>query len=412
MRRISKGLLVTAMYVTTITATSSTPDIFARACSATGFSSCSQAGLPSDFCCGSGTNCVALAGNTTVLCCPGGSNCNSIASIPCDITLQNNTAHPDSTLKTTALTGILPTCGDQCCPFGYTCGSPQQGVCIMNSDQSNSPATSSTSSSTPTSKPTGAATTTSSNPTITPTVSIIPSQNTTASLPVASCDKFPVGAILAGFFPGMVLGILLSIAAVCFLGARRRNQARRHSNGSSFGNNISEPQPNNPDMRTDFLRKQPMTPSTLQSSPRQPNTVSRVKSIFRKSGPNHGGLGQRTMASGGAGGRPPVPFSVETQQNVPVTPPLQRDPSYENINIFADGDTASALRAASRGRDTMNTGGSLAVDERDTRASHQTTFSDMMQRSGLAGLTKGQPYVYRGNSSVYGTPSPPRTRTS
>lgn len=58
----------------------------------------------------------------------------------------------------------------------------------------------------------------------------------------------------------------------------------------------------------------------------------------------------------------------------PVTPALQREPSYENIDIFADGDTASALR------------------EREKRSDSQrmTTFSDMMEKSGLAGLQKGQ----------------------
>jgi hypothetical protein len=65
----------------------------------------------------------------------------------------------------------------------------------------------------------------------------------------------------------------------------------------------------------------------------------------------------------------------------PITPHLQREPSYADINIFADGDTASALRE----RERLNVGGG-----RDARASQQTTFTDMMERSGLAGLQKGQ----------------------
>jgi hypothetical protein len=71
---------------------------------------------------------------------------------------------------------------------------------------------------------------------------------------------------------------------------------------------------------------------------------------------------------------------MQMAQDRPVTPHLQREPSYEDINIFADGDTASALRERER----------LGVGYKSLRASHQTTFTDMMERSGLAGLQKGQ----------------------
>ena len=71
---------------------------------------------------------------------------------------------------------------------------------------------------------------------------------------------------------------------------------------------------------------------------------------------------------------------MQMAQDRPVTPHLQREPSYEDINIFADGDTASALRE----RERLDLGG------RTMRASQQTTFTDMMERSGLAGLQKGQ----------------------
>ena len=80
------------------------------------------------------------------------------------------------------------------------------------------------------------------------------------------------------------------------------------------------------------------------------------------------------------------------QNNRPVTPPLQREPSYEDINIFADGDTASALRERERGNGRAN--GSAPPRFPGMRDSHQTTFSDMMERSGLAGLQKGQRKQY------------------
>lgn len=80
------------------------------------------------------------------------------------------------------------------------------------------------------------------------------------------------------------------------------------------------------------------------------------------------------------------------QNNRPVTPPLQREPSFEDINIFADGDTASSLRERERGNGNVNGSGIGLAPPRmpNMRDSHQTTFSDMMERSGLAGLQKGQ----------------------
>jgi len=79
---------------------------------------------------------------------------------------------------------------------------------------------------------------------------------------------------------------------------------------------------------------------------------------------------------------PPIPLNVRREQR-PVTPVLQREPSYEDISIFTDGNTASSLRE----REVRN---GLQASVHDARASHQTTFSDMMERSGLAGLQKGQ----------------------
>lgn len=145
------------------------------------------------------------------------------------------------------------------------------------------------------------------------------------------------------------------------------------------------------------------SPSTTLggSTPRREGTVKRVKSLFRKDN-NGGGLrpmSENQFISAGVAPpiTPPMPL-VPTQANlqkknfkngaVPVTPPLQREPSYENINIFADGDTASSLRG------NHGNGGGLMppprMNENGSRGSGQTTFSDMMERSGLAGLQKGQ----------------------
>ncbi|KAG4425772.1 hypothetical protein IFR04_000979 [Cadophora malorum] len=385
------ALLAAIFLATSVTARS--PNVLFKrdsTCPDTSQNQCNQAGLPDNFCCPATTTCIPLAGNTTVLCCPSGSSCDTIKPITCDISAQNVTLNTDSTLKTTALTLPLPTCGGQCCPFGYSCDGSNN--CVKNEDQqiAPGPATSSSSSS---AAPTSS-TSRNSSPSSTTTSS--PSTNTPVVIS-PSCDKFPVTAVLAGFFPGLAAGILLSIAGVCILGSRRRKAARRRS-GSSFGN-ISDPTPSS-DMRTDFLRKPPQTPSTMvASTPERRDTVQRVKSLFRKT-PNSPGQSPRLA--------PPLPLNVQrpmAQNNRPVTPPLQREPSYEDINIFADGDTASALRERERGNGRANGSGLAPPGVPGMRDSHQTTFSDMMERSGLAGLQKGQPYVYKRESPGY---TPPR----
>lgn len=84
-----------------------------------------------------------------------------------------------------------------------------------------------------------------------------------------------------------------------------------------------------------------------------------------------------------------------------MTPPLQRERSYEDVNIFADRDTASSLRENQR-KDGLRPPLELGKTGTDDRASRQTTMDDVM---GLAGLPKGQPYIYKRNSPAF-TPSP------
>ncbi|KAK1753899.1 hypothetical protein QBC47DRAFT_414825 [Echria macrotheca] len=87
------------------------------------------------FTCPIGDTCIALAGRTTVICCPPVTDCMFIQPISCDLSLQNALVHPDSAIKTLALSGKLPECGTGgCCPYGYTCTA--QAVCEKNADQS------------------------------------------------------------------------------------------------------------------------------------------------------------------------------------------------------------------------------------------------------------------------------------
>jgi len=109
------ALLAAIFLATSVTARS--PNVLFKrdsTCPDTSQNQCNQAGLPDNFCCPATTTCIPLAGNTTVLCCPSGSSCDTIKPITCDISAQNVTLNTDSTLKTTALTLPLPTCGGQC----------------------------------------------------------------------------------------------------------------------------------------------------------------------------------------------------------------------------------------------------------------------------------------------------------
>ncbi|CAG8978131.1 hypothetical protein HYALB_00000804 [Hymenoscyphus albidus] len=371
-----------------------TPSIFARqssTCPDPTYSTCANTKLPDNFCCPPVSTCLELAGSTTLLCCPAGADCSAIQAVSCDITQQNATLHQNNILKTTALGNAMETCGAGCCPFGFHCNGT---ICSIDGTQdakpTRLPASSPTSSNTPITSPTSP----SSSP-----------------VDTASCPKFPAVAVIAGFFPGLALGVLLTIAGICLLGAHRRKGDRRGS-GSSFGNTISEPQPSSTnDMRTDFLRKPPGSPSSTSTRSRS----QRVRSLFRKSQASSSsqGMSERSVA-------PPMPLVVQRGKSGrsgerPTAPRnrLQREPSYEDINIFADGDTASALRAHTPPVDLKPprslTGNGNGNQPRMLRGSSQTTFSDMMESSGLAGLRKGEPYVYKGaQTPSTGFSSPPR----
>ncbi|CAG8953641.1 hypothetical protein HYFRA_00010100 [Hymenoscyphus fraxineus] len=370
-----------------------TPSIFARqssTCPDPTYSTCANTKLPDNFCCPPGSTCLELAGSTTLLCCPAGADCSAIQAVSCDITQQNATLHSNNILKTTALGNAMETCGAGCCPFGFHCNGT---ICSIDATQdakpTRLPASSPTSSNTPTTSPTSP----SSSP-----------------VDTGSCPKFPAVAVIAGFFPGLALGVLLTIAGICLLGAHRRKGDRRGS-GSSFGNTISEPQPSSTnDMRTDFLRKPPGSPSSTSTRSRS----QRVRSLFRKSQASSStqGMSERSVA-------PPMPLVVQRDKSGrseerPTTPRnrLQREPSYEDINIFADGDTASALRAHTPPVDLKpprsltgngnGNGNGHGNPPRMLRGSSQTTFSDMMESSGLAGLRKGELVDGYGNSSTLG----------
>ncbi|KAI9851139.1 MAG: hypothetical protein M1838_004348 [Thelocarpon superellum] len=225
------------------------------ACGDPSYTTCAGANVPSNFCCPSNTQCIPLNGHKSIICCPAGSNCQFIAPIPCDISQQNATAHPQNPIKSTNLTATLESCGSSCCPQGYGC---QDGQCAMQSLPSSVPT-----SSAPSSAPTIATPTSSPSH---PSSTSLPSQSAASSAAAgaavaaaASCPTFPGKAVAVGFFPGMLLGGLLSAAGILLLNRKKT---------------ISAPilQPQNV-CRSDFLRKEPIKPRSIFRKSEAPSDV-------------------------------------------------------------------------------------------------------------------------------------------
>ncbi|WYZ34725.1 hypothetical protein EsH8_I_001001 [Colletotrichum jinshuiense] len=400
----------------------SIPSVFERqaTCAAEGFSPCGN-GLPSNFCCGAGTKCITLAGNTTVLCCPDGSSCDRISPITCNVELQDPATHPDAQVKTTALKSKLATCGTQCCPFGYACNNQQQ--CVMNSDQSKGPSE----------LPASELPTTTPGPTSSVSVpTVIPTTITTSPSAPAQQDgngndnnedgdkndnknksTFPT-AIVIGVLCGILVGVGLGVALLLFLARRRRRNApplnekkrsgapRPSTSTSSFGNIISEPIPmSDSTLRTDFILK---TPSTVHSrgsvtSPprfganggghaRLSSTATTLAHhpIGLARSDSHPRTPERTPVRGivvppirgmrpGSGSRkyqpPNVPNPLAPQQPQHI----QREPSSESINVFADPRTVGQGRPGPK------------------RLTSATTFTDMMEEAELGDVRRGKPFV-------------------
>jgi hypothetical protein len=358
---------------TSITAASIRPErLFSRADTcAVGFTQCSGAGLPANFCCQKDSICNVLAGGTTVLCCPSGEDCFKLAPITCDITQQNASLHSDSPVKTTALRGTLKTCGDGCCPFGYSC--TVSGKCQRDENQSVAPiesgipvstsAPAATSTAAPGSSPTG-------------TTSSVESPDPESE------KKGPNPETIAGGVIGGVIAVVLIVAG-CVLFRRRKQKAasvihHKNRSTSSFGNIISNPVTiSSPKLasegRTDFIRKSPLSTAT----------TARDSGRFASPGfPQRPGTGssERTLHNANL---PQTPASVHSRNSVavapiramraaPVTPRAQRQPSVE-IDVWADPSTVGRSRRDSDSR--------------------KTTFTEMLEAADLGELGRGGRYV-------------------
>ncbi|KAL8775154.1 MAG: hypothetical protein Q9194_003853 [Teloschistes cf. exilis] len=162
----------------------------------------------------------------------------------------------------------------------------------------------------------------------------------------------PVGFI-AGFFPGILLGVLLTVAAIICIGRRRAKREEKDGDFGSVAATVSDPiyQDSN-GFRTDFLRRESATKNYNSNNRR----TSRVRSLFSSSR-------SPTMNNSS-----PESYSKtilpKTPPNNRRIPEMQREPSMESIKIYSPAN------------------GQL---QRPT-----TTFTDMMAD---AGFREGERYL-------------------
>lgn len=218
-------------------------------------------GLPDNFCCPSNSSCISLAAGTTVLCCPDGEDCSNVqaSSFTCDISAYNATAFPTAVVHTTNLTGQLPTCGSNCCPYGYSCSGDT--LCVRDKDDSLITATSSPS------------TTTAATASITATGVFVGGTSTTApttNSPASDGDasssstkKRTIG-IAAG---SAVAGIAGITAFIMIAWVRRRRRRRATESTRQLPRSMSEKSP-----QVDSL-------GTLQQFPNTPPPLPRKNSV-------------------------------------------------------------------------------------------------------------------------------------
>lgn len=360
---------------------------------AVGFLQCPQESVPANFCCPRTATCQLLARGTTLVCCPEGSDCAKIQPITCDLAQQDPKLHPDAPIKTTALAGTLPKCGDLCCPFGYECTGDNK--CRVSANQNSGPKQSTTTSSPSTTSPTAAGSSSAAPTATTTTGGAAENPPPASQATVQPAGDFPTGSVVGGVLGGAIALVLIGLAVFLFCRRRKKSTYWTNRSTSSFGNILSHPVTiSSPKLvsegRTDFVRKSPPAASS------SPLSASRDSGRFVSAAAAGRGwatpspLGSRdgsarddspavlippirSMRSGGgapAAGGPP-----------PVTPPRQRQPSIE-IDVYVAPGTVGSRRGP---------------DDR------KTTFTDMLHQAGLDDVAGGGRFV-PATPSLQGSP--------
>ncbi|KAF9893595.1 hypothetical protein FE257_010907 [Aspergillus nanangensis] len=369
------------------------------------YEKCSNKNLPDTFCCPTTSTCVSLDGGTSALCCPKGQSCEYIEPIECDLQQQDATLHPRNPVKTTKLNGKLPTCGDSCCPFGYSCRGDK--LCKMDDFTSSKTTTADATSETTkptTTKFTSESTLRSTSTTEIPSSTISDAQSTreptiilntetpqmsTSSSVLANfnansakaeekCPTFTSQAVVAGFFPGALCGAMLALLAARWI--RRYNEDRlpasvrvaQHTKRTSSGTlvGISEPIPTEDSAcRTDFLLSRSPQRNSEGARSMLHRTGTRVKSLF--------------------GSTPKITVQApETPPPMPTPPPrkpvARRQPSTESIKVYTPPGvfaSTSVLKPEPYPTAPYPTGSLHAVPYPNPISRPNTTFSDMLNRS-------------------------------
>ncbi|RAL11372.1 uncharacterized protein BO97DRAFT_392452 [Aspergillus homomorphus CBS 101889] len=301
------------------------------------YTQCSGSNLPSTFCCPSTSTCISLDDSSSAICCPAGQSCDYIEPITCDVQLQNATSHPKNSVHTTRLDESLAKCGSKCCPFGYTCTG--NSLCSLDTSTAStatasttkptatiSSTASTTSSSTPSSLATAISAT---DPRVSKSSTTSQDTNTNTTASPLTCPQYPTAAILAGFFPGMLLGVTATLLSlVLYRTYRRKHQpasakvaqfTRRSSKGTLIG--ISSPMPSDETAyRTDFLLRRTQSRASKATTATS-RSRSRSRSMIQKTGGRVRSLFNPHNPAGVNSSAPVIPALPRTESIRVYTPP-------------------------------------------------------------------------------------------
>lgn len=274
--------------------------------------------LPTNFECKiQDSTCISIDDGSSAMCCTDAQDCKSIQPFSCDVERQDISKFPNSPVLTTSLDRDLPTCGANCCPFGYDCITPSDdepfcSMIVSKSSLARKEESSSSSSTTSTTTLTSTPSTASSSAAAATTASLATTIDSEAHGDRE--NPFPPGVFLAGLFPGMVVGALLLLAWVIFSGRHKKSDSgsRRHST-SSGRPIISDPIPMTGGVRSDFAR-------------RFQDRLSKAKSTFSS-----------TDSNPWKNPTPPVPNNIPEQfSGAPKTPiNREREPSLHSIRVYS-----------------------------------------------------------------------------
>jgi hypothetical protein len=325
----------------------------------------------------------------SVICCPSGLDCAYIQPTTCDIQQLNATLHPDNQMHLSETDGIeLPKCGDKCCSLGYTC---QAGMCAKDATATPSPSPTSTAA-----------------PSSTKPASASQTSDCSGAAPVQTGSNFDGRSFAAGFFPGIVIGALSTLALFWIIKKRRESQAKQRYSGD-FGHvarQISDPiyDPQHA-ARTDFMRR------GSHSAQSTPNSTDRIVQGMKETNgkvehgftPRIKSMWDRTpklnfgFQSSGLPENPRPPPAVRAGNA--YTDPYQT-PQQKPKRIHSARRTSSRRTSAQHRPDVVRSGSSETIDvlmpapsfllppqpmreNRFTAGSANTTFTKLMERAGF-----------------------------